>query len=221
MINADALAIHMNPLQETIQMGGETRYRGVLSKIREIVNGIDVPVIAKETGSGVAYEEAILLEKAGVKCIDVSGAGGTSWSATEQYIAKDYGDKLRERLGKTFWNWGIPTVISLVEVKKSTGLVVIASGGIRTGIDMAKAIALGADAVGIAHPLLRYATKSAENLVEYIKRLLLEFKITMFLVGAETIGELKLVPVIIFGRTSEWLRLRGFTPEDFSKRIKR
>lgn len=215
MVDADALALHMNPLQETIQMGGETRYRGVLSKIREIVEGIDVPVIAKETGSGVAYEEAVQLEKAGVKGIDVSGVGGTSWSATEHYLAKVHGNRLRESLGRTFWNWGIPTAISLVEVKESTGLIVIASGGIRTGVDMAKAIALGADAVAIAQPLLKYAVESEESLVDYIKNILLEFRTAMFLVGAETISELRRVPVIICGRTAEWLRLRGFKPEDF------
>ena len=218
MIDADALALHMNPLQEAIQMRGETKCRGVLSKIEEIVKGIDVPVVAKETGAGVSYEVAVRLEKAGVQGVDVSGVGGTSWSATEQYIAKAYGDSLLESLGKTFWNWGIPTAISVVEVSESTDLIVIASGGIRTGIDMAKAIALGADAIGMAQPLLKYAAESAESLIDYIKRILLEFRIAIFLVGAKTINELKEVPVIICGRTSEWLRLRGFNPEDFIRR---
>lgn len=218
MIDADALALHMNPLQEVVQMRGETKYRGVLSKIEEIVGGIDVPIVAKETGAGISYEEAVQLERAGVQGVDVSGVGGTSWSATEQYIAKAYGESLQERLGKTFWNWGIPTAISVVEVSESTDLIVIASGGIRTGIDMAKAIALGADAVGMAQPLLRYAVESAESLVDYVKRILLEFRVTMFLVGARTISELKEVPVIICGRTGEWLRLRGFSPEDFIRR---
>ncbi len=221
MIDADALALHMNPLQETIQMGGDTRYRGVLERIREIAEGLDVPVIAKETGSGVAYEEAVLLERAGVEALDVSGVGGTSWSATEHYLARDHGDRLRERLGRTFWDWGIPTAISLVEVKRSTNLTVIASGGIRTGIDMAKAIALGADAVGVAHPLLKYAVKSAESLVGYLRQILLEFRIAMFLVGAGTVRELREVPVVICGRTGEWLRLRGFRPEEFAARAKR
>ena len=218
MVDADALALHMNPLQETIQMGGEARYRGVLSKIREVVEGVDVPVIAKETGSGVAYEEAVQLEKVGVEGIDVSGAGGTSWSATEHYLARVHGDNLRESLGRAFWDWGIPTAISLVEVRESTGLSVIASGGIRTGIDMAKAIALGADAVAMAQPLLKYAVDSAESLVDYIKSILLEFRVAMFLVGAETISELRRVPVIICGRTADWLWLRGFNLEDFARR---
>jgi len=218
MIDADALAIHMNPLQETIQMRGETKYRGVLSKIEEIVGGIEVPVIAKETGSGVSYEEAIRLEKTGVQGVDVSGVGGTSWSAIEQYIAKAHDDDLRRVLGKTFWNWGISTAISVVEVRESTDLIVIASGGIRTGVDMAKAIAIGADTVGMAQPLLKYATESAESLVNHIKRILLEFKITMFLVGAKTINDLKQVPVVIYGRTGEWLKLRGFNPESFTRR---
>jgi len=218
MVDADVLAIHMNPLQETIQMRGETKYRGVLNKVEEVVRGIDVPVIAKETGSGVSYEAAVQLEKVGVQGVDVSGVGGTSWSAIEQYIAKAYDDDLRRSLGESFWNWGIPTAISVVEVDSSTDLIVIASGGIRTGIDMAKAIAIGADVVGMAQPLLKYATESAESLVSQIRRILLEFKITMFLVGAKTVNDLKQVPVVIYGRTGEWLRLRGFNPEDFIRR---
>lgn len=219
MIDANVLAVHMNPLQESIQMGGETRYRGVLEKIGTLTKELSLPVIMKETGSGVASEEAVRLERAGVKGIDVSGVGGTSWSAVEQHIAKEQGDTTQENLGEAFRNWGIPTAISVVEVRKSTNLVVVASGGIRTGIDITKAIALGANSVSIAQPLLKYAVQSSDSVIDYIRRVLLEFQTTMFLVGAKTLDELKHVPLVITGRTEEWLRLRGFKPEDFTHRL--
>jgi isopentenyl-diphosphate delta-isomerase len=218
MIEADALAIHMNPLQEAVQVEGETRYRGVMSKIRKIAQGISVPVVMKETGCGIAREEAIKLEKVGVAGLELSGTGGTSWAAVEHHIAKEEGRRDQEALGLALWNWGIPTAISVVETSQSTNLKIIASGGLRSGVDMAKAIALGADAAGIARPFLKKAVEGLEALREHIKGILLEFRTVMFLVGANSIEELKRVPVLIVGRTAEWLRLRGFDPEDYSSR---
>lgn len=218
MIEADALAIHMNPLQEAIQVEGETRYRGILSKVGEVVDGIDVPVVMKETGCGVAREEAVKIEEAGVKGLDVSGVGGTSWAAVEHHIAKEVGERDREALGEALWNWGIPTGVSVVETSQSTKLKIIASGGIRTGVEMAKAIALGAEAVGIAKPFLERAVEGPDSLREHIRLILREFRTVMFLVGAKEVEELKRVPVVILGRTAEWLRLRGFDPEDYALR---
>jgi len=145
MIEADALAIHLNPLQEVVQPEGETNYAGVLEKIGEIARALDVPVIVKETGAGIAAEEAKMLEDVGVAGIDVAGVGGTSWAAVEYHRAKETQDESRQRLGEAFWDWGIPTAVSVVEVSISVDLTVIASGGVRTGVDVAKAIALGAD----------------------------------------------------------------------------
>lgn len=218
MIAADALVIHMNPLQEAVQLRGETRYRDVLDKVQQVVTEVNVPVVLKETGCGIAFEEAVKLEKAGVAGLDVSGAGGTSWSAVEHHIAKLEEKQDQEALGEALWNWGIPTAISIVETGQTTGLKIIASGGLRTGLEMAKAIALGADAVGIAKPFLEKAVKGPDALKEHIGNILLEFRTVMFLVGAKNIEELGRVPVVILGRTAEWLRLRGFNPDSYALR---
>lgn len=213
MVEADALAIHMNPLQEAIQVDGDTNYRGVISKVKGIVESLDVPVVMKETGCGIAYEEAVKLERIGVSGLEISGVGGTSWSAVEHHIAKEIGKRDQEVLGEALWNWGIPSAISLVEASQSTGLKIIASGGMRTGVEMAKAIAMGAEAVGIARPFLEKAVENPEALSEHLKNILLEFRTVMFLVGVKTIGDLRQVPVLITGRTAEWLKLRGFNTD--------
>ena len=218
MIQADALAIHMNPLQEAVQVRGETRYRGVLAKIGEVASALKVPVVMKETGCGISLEDAEKLESVGVAALEVSGVGGTSWSAVEHHIAKAEGKRDQEALGESLWNWGIPTAISVVETSRSTDLKIIASGGMRTGVEMAKAIALGADAVGIARPFLQKAVEGPEPLKEHIENILLEFRTVMFLVGAKNVNELRSAPVVILGRTGEWLRLRGFDPAKWASR---
>jgi len=218
MIKADALSVHMNPLQEAIQVGGDTNYKGVLDKIKNITENLNVPIVMKETGAGIAHEEAEKLEAAGVAGLEISGVGGTSWAAVEHHIAREIEDSDMEFLGKALWNWGIPTAISVAETSLNTNLQIIASGGMRTGLDMAKAIALGADAVGMALPFLAEAVKGEKDLLEFIRKIVLEFRTVMFLVGARNIEELKKVPAVITGRTAEWLKLRGFDPEDFSFR---
>ena len=218
MMQADALAIHMNPLQEAVQVRWETRYRGALAKIGEIAGGLNVPIVMKETGCGISREDAVGLEGAGVAALQVSGVGGTSWAAVEHHIAKVEGKRDQEALGEALWNWGIPTAVSVVETSQSTGLKIIASGGMRTGVEMAKAIALGADAVGMARPFLQKAVEGPGPLREHIKQILLEFRTVMFLVGAKNIDELRRAPAVILGRTGEWLRLRGFDPKDWSSR---
>jgi len=218
MIRADVLAIHLNPLQEAVQPEGETDYAGVLKKIGEIAETLEVPVIVKETGAGIAAEEAKMLEAAGVAGIDVAGAGGTSWAAVEYHRAKRFGDEFRQRLGENFWDWGIPTAASLVEVIQSVHLTVIASGGIRTGTDVAKALALGADLVSTALPVLRPATKNQEEVRKKIQFMIEEFRNAMFLVGAESIQKLREAPLVVVGKTAEWLRARGFHPELYARR---
>ena len=218
MVDADALAIHMNPLQEAVQVDGDTKYSGVLDKIKEITDNLSVPVVMKETGCGIAYEEAEKLEKAGVAGLEISGAGGTSWAAVEHHIAREEGRHGQEALGEALWNWGIPTAISVVETSSATRLKIIASGGIRTGTEMAKAIALGADAAGIAKPFLEKAVEGEEALVEHVRGIIQEFRVVMFLVGARDASELRRVPLVVLGRTAEWLRQRGFNPGDYARR---
>lgn len=218
MLNADALAIHLNALQEVVQPEGETSFKGVLSKIGEIAQALDVPVIVKETGAGIAAEEAKLLASMKVAGIDVAGAGGTSWAAVEYHRAKKKRDEFRQGLGKAFWDWGIPTAISLIETLQSVSITVIASGGVRTGIDAAKALALGASLAGIAHPILLAATKGPKGVKKTLQVVIESLRNTMFLVGAESIPKLKKVPLVITGKTAEWLKMRGFQPEIYAKR---
>jgi isopentenyl-diphosphate delta-isomerase len=218
MMKADALAIHLNPLQEVVQPEGETNYSGVLSKIGEIAQALEVPVIVKETGAGIAAEEAKMLEEAGVAGIDVAGVGGTSWAAVEYHRAKRVQNEPRRRLGETFWDWGIPTAVSLVEVVQSVHLTVIASGGIRYGTDAAKALAIGANLVSMALPILQPATKGSEEVKKTLQFVIKELENAMFLVGAESIEKLKKVPVVLTGKTAEWLRMRSFKPELYARR---
>ncbi|HID17104.1 TPA: type 2 isopentenyl-diphosphate Delta-isomerase [Candidatus Bathyarchaeota archaeon] len=218
MIDADALSIHLNPLQESIQPEGETKFRGVLKAITKITKEVKTPVIVKETGAGISIEAARKLEEADVQIIDVAGLGGTSWASVEYYRAKASSNKTLETLGKTFWNWGIPTVVSLIEVKAATKVKVIASGGVRTGLDAAKSIALGAEAVGLALPLLKPAARGPKMVIERLKIVLEELKTAMFLTGTRNVKALRKVPVIISGKTSEWLSRRGINLDEYARR---
>ena len=218
MIDADALIIHLNPLQEAVQPEGEAFYSGALEKIREISDSLNVPVIAKETGAGIAAEDAKKLKEAGVAGIDIAGAGGTSWAAVECYRASQRGDYFAEEVGKEFWDWGIPTAVSVVEVVQSVNLPVIASGGVRSGLDIAKALGLGADLAGFALPLLRPAMKNSEKVKEKIEIILHQLKTSMFLVGAGSTERLKETPLLVLGKTAEWLKMRGFDVKSYAKR---
>jgi isopentenyl-diphosphate delta-isomerase len=218
MIDADALVVHLNPLQEAVQPEGQTNFNGVLEKISELAEKLDVPIIAKETGAGIAAEEAKKLEDAGVKAIDVSGSGGTSFAAVEYHRVKDKENKFQSILGKAFWDWGIPTAISVVEVSQTVKIPVIASGGVRSGLDMAKALALGASLTSLSHPILKAAVKGAEKTENMLSVLIEELRNTMFLVGAKSVEDLQKAPVVITGKTAEWLRVRGFNIEEYAKR---
>ena len=218
MIEADAIAIHLNPLQEAIQPEGQTNFRGILEKISEIAEKIDKPLIVKETGAGIAAEEAKKLETVGVNGIDVSGAGGTSFAAVEYYRVKGPKNSFQRRLGDVFWDWGIPTAISVVEVSQSVKIPVIASGGVRDGVDMAKALALGANLTSLSQPILQAAVKGARETKNVLSLLIEELRNAMFLVGANSVQELHKVPLVITGKTAEWLRVRGFKPEKYARR---
>ena len=218
MINADAIAIHLNPLQEAVQPEGQTNFQGVLEKIGEIARKLDKPVIVKETGAGIAAEEAEKLESVGVRSIDVSGAGGTSFAAVEYYRAQRRGKSFQRRLGDVFWDWGIPTAVSVVEVSQTVSIPVIASGGIRDGVDMAKALALGASLTSLSRPVLRAAVKGVKETESELSLLMEELRNTMFLVGAESVQALWKTPIVITGKTAELLRMRGFQPERYGRK---
>lgn len=211
ILDADILAIHLNPLQESIQPEGDLDARGYLDMIGEITSSVDIPILAKETGCGISAESAEALVEAGVDYIDIEGAGGTSWAAVETYRAED------RYLGETFWDWGIPTAVSTAEVANTVDVPIISSGGIRSGLEAAKAIALGADAVGMALPFLKNAT-SQEQLNRFISRFNDSLRIAMFLVGANSIEELKESKLVIRGKTREWLNERGINTKNYSRR---
>ena len=218
MIDADALAIHLNSLQETAQPEGQTNFKGILARVTELTDELDVPIIVKETGAGIAAEEAKKLEDAGVKGIDVSGAGGTSFAAVEYYRAKSRNTSFHSRLGMVFWDWGIPTAASVAEVSSTVKIPVIASGGIRNGVDVAKCLALDASMVSLSQPILQSAIKGTKETIKTLSLLKDELRNAMFLVGASSIEQLKMSSLVITGKTSEWLRARGFDTERYARR---
>lgn len=189
MIQGDGMFFHLNPLQEMVQPGGDRNFRGLLRQIGEVSRQLDVPVLAKEVGCGISPDLAVKLVDHGVSVIDVSGAGGTSWASIE---ARRTTDPQAKRLGEVFSNWGIPTVECLQLCREALPKTpLIASGGIRTGLDVAKALVLGADLVAFAMPLLEAAAKSAEAVKETLEQIIHELRITMFLVGARDLPSLK------------------------------
>ena len=192
MINANCLAVHLNFLQEIVQ-NGDTNAKGCLNAIETIKKSIKTPVILKETGSGISFEIAGKIKKMNMG-VDVGGLGGTSFAGVEYYRAKN---EIQKRIGKTFWDWGIPTPASVLNCKKAGIKNIVATGGIRTGLDGAKAIAIGADCFGIAYPLLKPAMKNTKAVIDELKIFIEELKCAMFLVGAKNIRELKNKTVIL------------------------
>lgn len=218
MIEADAIAIHLNALQEAIQPEGQTNFKGVLSKITELSREIDKPVFVKETGTGIAAEEAKKLEAAGVKAIDIGGLGGTSFAAVEFHRAIKEDSQLQRFLGEAFWDWGIPTATSIVEIAQTVKIPIIASGGIRNGTDIAKSLALGAEFASLAQPVLQTAVKGVKETKNLLTLLIEELRNIMFLVGAQNIEQLEKTPIVISGKTGQWLETRGFNVETYAKR---
>jgi len=200
MAGADALILHLNPLQEAVQAEGDTNWDDLLTKIEAVCRALPVPVIAKEVGWGISERTARLLINAGIGAIDVAGAGGTSWSQVEMHRAPTV--RLR-RLAAAFSDWGIPTaesvrtVCAVREQQSRRNLPVFASGGIRSGQDVAKCAALGADLVGLASPFLKRAVQSAEAVVEEMELLVAELRIAMFCSGAPTVDALRQPGVLV------------------------
>ncbi|NJK73661.1 MAG: type 2 isopentenyl-diphosphate Delta-isomerase [Microcoleus sp. SU_5_6] len=189
LLEADALILHLNPLQECVQTEGDTNFKGLLDKIAKLCAELAVPVIAKEVGNGISAAMAKKLLAAGVAAIDVAGAGGTSWAKIEGERATD---AKQRRLGATFADWGIPTAECIVGVRKvSSEVPLIASGGLQNGLDAAKAIALGADVAGLARPFLQAAAESTSALEMLVEVLIAEIATTMFCTGCANLYELK------------------------------
>lgn len=191
MIGADALALHLNPLQEAIQPEGQCNFKDLLPKIGHVVAELGVPVVVKEIGCGLSLATAQALVDQGVRILDTAGLGGTSWARIEAARANDLD------LGELFAGWGVPSPDSIRQIAELrrrdqlTDLLLIGSGGVRNGIDVAKAIALGADLVGLAQPFLAAALESPEHVSEKIERTMKELAITMFCVGARNLDELR------------------------------
>lgn len=194
MIQADALILHLNSLQEAVQPEGDTKFKGLLNKIEQVCQQLSVPVIAKEVGWGISANTARRLVNAGISAIDVAGAGGTSWSQVEMYRAET---EAQARLAAAFINWGIPTAEALRQIKAEVpDTPLIASGGIKSGIDIAKSIVLGAEMGGMAGKFLKAADKSTETVTETIQELTREIKVCMFGAGVGSLGDLKKAKLI-------------------------
>lgn len=189
-VGADALALHTNPLQEACQVGGDTDFTGLLAALHEVVPQVGYPVLLKEVGHGLSASVAASVAGAGLAALDVAGAGGTSWAKVEQLVA--HGSTPSAELAE----WGIPTAQALVEVGAAVPDVpLMASGGIRSGMDAAKAMALGASVVAVARPLLAPAVESAEEVIFWLRRFIDELRVAMHCSGAGTLSELSVVPV--------------------------
>jgi len=207
MIKADAIAIHLNFLQEAIQPEGDHDASGCFAAIADLCREFRKPVIVKETGCGISAATARQLWGAGVRAIDIGGWGGTSWAAVESIRADESGnmqDRNLRSLGQDFANWGIPTVVSLAEVVE-TGKPVVASGGIRNGMDVAKGLAFGADLCGVALPVLKPAMTSDDALCTVIETIHRELIVAMFLTGSTKIADLHKVPLHITGKTRQMI----------------
>jgi isopentenyl-diphosphate Delta-isomerase len=195
ILEADALILHLNPLQECIQPRGDVNFKGLIDKIKILCSQLPVPVIAKEVGNGISATMAEKLLEAGVSAIDVAGAGGTSWARVESERAET---KMQRQLGNTFADWGVPTAECIVQIRdRNPNVPLIASGGLRNGLDVAKAIALGADLAGLAFPFLKAAAESTDALTELTELLIAEITTVLFCTGNANLADLKQSNVLI------------------------
>jgi isopentenyl-diphosphate delta-isomerase len=203
-VGADALCVHLNPAMELIQSDGDRDFSGALDTLGRLASELSVPVVAKETGCGLSFAVARRLQGAGIEHVDVSGAGGTSWVGVETLRAEDD----RRGLGQTFWEWGIPTAASVSYVARFGFRTVFATGGIKNGLDVAKCIALGASAGGIARGVLVALEEGgSQGAVGFLKRIETELKTAMLLSGARSLGALSTVPRVVQGPLQDWMNL--------------
>ena len=209
MVGANALALHLNYLEESVQPEGQTRATGTEAAIRALTRASPVPIIAKETGAGISRPVAMRLRRLGVKAIDVGGVGGTSFAAIEGLRASERGDALRMSLGERFRDWGLPTAVAVLGASASR-LPIIATGGVRSGLDAAKALALGATAVGVGRPLLQAALKGEQACLEWLAAFELELRTAVFLSGIKRAADLSRASAVITGRSRAWMDQLGY-----------
>jgi isopentenyl-diphosphate delta-isomerase len=209
MVKADALALHLNYLEESVQPEGQTRATGSDAAIRALARTCKVPIIAKETGAGITRAVALRLRRLGVDAIDVGGVGGTSFAAIESQRAGQQGDSLRMSLGERFRDWGVPTAVAVMGAS-SVGLPTIATGGVRGGLDAAKAIALGATIVGVGRPLLQAALKGEQAVLDWIAAFELELRTAVFLAGVKRAADLPRAAIVITGDSRAWMEQLGY-----------
>jgi len=207
MVGADVVAVHLNFLQEITQHEGDHCARGVLERLDQLSR--EFPLIAKETGAGISREVAEALAKTHIRGIDVGGVGGTSFSAVEVYRSALVNDDELAEIGRTFWNWGVPTPVSVHFTRQVTQLPIIATGGVLNGLHAAKALALGANAAGIAMGVLNEAMKSTDAVVAKLEKIIKELTIALFLSSSRDIHELKKKDLIIEREVDEWLQVGG------------
>src|SRR5262245_32738804 len=203
-IGADAMCLHLNAAMEIIQESGDHDFRGSLDAVRRLVEESPLPIVVKETGCGFARESGMNLRAAGVEWIDVSGAGGTSWVGVETIR-----NRAMRHLGEAFWDWGVPTAASVCELR-SLDLNLIASGGVRTGLQAAKALALGAKVAGVALPVLRaYVSGGIDGVEAFLNALCDELRVAMMLCGCARVDDLSLDRALVRGSLLEWVEQRG------------
>ena len=204
-IDADALVVHLNVAQELVQSEGDRDFRGTAEALERLCSAVDKPVIVKEVGSGIPFEWGERFRDMGVAGIDVAGAGGTSWTYAEALR----GDSRSQRIGMTFRDWGIPTAAAVAELAEC-GLPVVASGGIRTGLDIAKSIALGASACGIASPVIRTLMKDGADAARRLLAMILEeFRVAQMLTGSATVAELGETRRVLGPTLRAWMESAG------------
>jgi isopentenyl-diphosphate delta-isomerase len=205
-VGADALCVHLNPAMELVQPGGDRDFRQGVVTIGRLVADLGLPVIVKETGCGLSPKVGQRLRDVGVKHLDVSGAGGTSWVGVETRRAEAAGDAGARALGEALWDWGVPTAASVALLAPMGFETIVATGGIGTGLDVARAIALGATAAGIARPVLRaFASGGRAGAIAYLEGVENELRAAMLLTGSADVGALRRTPRVIVGELGQWL----------------
>lgn len=214
MLEADALIVHLNYLQEVVQPGGDLAARGAAGAIARLREWVDVPIIAKETGAGMTRQTAVLLERAGVAAVDVGGLSGTTFAAVELVRAKREGEEKLVRLGELYRDWGVPTPVSVLEAR-TTRLPVVATGGVKDGLGAAKALALGATMAGMAGAALRAAVKGQKEGAAFLGSVVDELRTALFLTGAADLASASRIPLVVRGPTADWFRALGHDPVQF------
>ncbi len=220
-LEADALAIHLNPGQELIQPEGDTRFNSkVLRKVEEIIDQLDVPVIIKEVGTGLSLETVKIFYSIGIRYFDVAGACGTNWMLVEMY--RDRTTELKRDIASLLKNWGIPTPVSLIEARYvAPNAVIIASGGVWDGLRAVKNLVLGADLVGLALPILRHILEKPSKAYEYLQKYIETMKSVMFLIGARNLDDLRKKPIVILEPLRAYVEQRGINIKTYVEHIRK